>query len=291
MEPRKILIDTDMGSDCDDVGAFAVLHSFAKEGKAEILGCTHCASEISGAVALCAVNECYGAADIPVGRFTARPFLEEAICKRYTEPIMHRYLRTHEMPVFEDAVKTMRRILVNQTDVVLVTIGMFNNIAALLRSEADEISDKSGVELCRASVRCMYSMGGHFADAAYSEYNIRQDIDSARYVAEHFPMPITYIGFECGDKILTGKYLAERAEDDPMKFAYSFYDGLRESWDPITVYCAVNPHSPLFARHENVTVSFDEQGRTAVKCGGKDCYLSLAAPLGEIQEEIDRRMR
>lgn len=291
MEPRKILIDTDMGSDCDDVGAFAVLHRSAQEGKAEILGCTHCASEISGAVAICAVNECYGMPQLPVGRFTEHPFLEEAICKRYTEPVMHRYLQTHEMPRFEEAVKTMRRILAEQTDVVLVTIGMFNNIAALLRSEADEISEKNGEELCRDAVRCMYSMGGHFADAAYSEYNILQDIESARYAAEHFPMPITYIGFECGDKILTGKHLAERADDDPMKFAYSFYDGLRESWDPITVYCAVNPDSPLFARHENVTVSFDERGRTVVQDGGKDCYLSLAALPDEIREEIDRYLR
>ena len=33
---EKIILDTDMGSDCDDVGALALLNEYSNSGKAEI---------------------------------------------------------------------------------------------------------------------------------------------------------------------------------------------------------------------------------------------------------------
>ena len=38
---EKIILDTDLGTDCDDAGAIAMLINMASEGKAEILGMTH----------------------------------------------------------------------------------------------------------------------------------------------------------------------------------------------------------------------------------------------------------
>jgi hypothetical protein len=37
-EPVRIIFDTDIGSDCDDAGALAVLHKLADKGEAKILG-------------------------------------------------------------------------------------------------------------------------------------------------------------------------------------------------------------------------------------------------------------
>ncbi len=37
MDRIKVILDTDMGSDCDDAGALSLLHKFAKEGKTAIL--------------------------------------------------------------------------------------------------------------------------------------------------------------------------------------------------------------------------------------------------------------
>lgn len=44
--PRKILFDSDMGSDCDDAGALALLHTYADEGKAEIIGCVYSSGKV-----------------------------------------------------------------------------------------------------------------------------------------------------------------------------------------------------------------------------------------------------
>ena len=38
VEDELIILDTDMGSDCDDAGAMALLHHYAAEGKVDILG-------------------------------------------------------------------------------------------------------------------------------------------------------------------------------------------------------------------------------------------------------------
>lgn len=40
----KIIIDTDIGSDCDDAGALALAHNLANEGKCQILAVTNCLS-------------------------------------------------------------------------------------------------------------------------------------------------------------------------------------------------------------------------------------------------------
>ncbi|MCK9316355.1 MAG: nucleoside hydrolase, partial [Verrucomicrobia bacterium] len=37
--PAKIIFDTDMAEDVDDVGALALLHALADAGEAEILAC------------------------------------------------------------------------------------------------------------------------------------------------------------------------------------------------------------------------------------------------------------
>lgn len=285
---KKFFIDTDIGSDCDDAGALALLHHLLKKEQAELIGCTHCGSDIGGAITIEAINSRFGQAGLPIGRFTKHPFLEEEVCKKFTSQISENYLAEHPMPEFEDAVKVLRRALAQNKDVTLITIGMFNNIAELLRSKPDEISEKTGVELCRDSVSGMYSMGGHFADASYIEYNIKCDIESARYVAEHFPKPIHYIGFEVGEPLLTGKNLSQADENCPMKLAYRVFSNLRPSWDPATVYCALRPNNAFFQEQTDVTILFDKDGRTVIKNGGKDGYFKLHAPLEQITEEIDR---
>ena len=218
---EKIILDTDLGTDCDDVGAITILINMAQEGNADILGMTHCASELSGVVAVKAICDWYGMADIPIGRLTRYSFLEGERYRKITEEVSCEYEIENGVPEFEDSVKLMRRLLAENTDVTLVTIGMLNNIADLLKSEPDEISPKSGIELVESSAKCLYSMGGNFEDIEYCEYNIKTDIQSAVYVAENFPKPIIYAGFELGNKIKTGVNLKDASKNHPCRKIYN----------------------------------------------------------------------
>ena len=63
----KIILDTDMGPDCDDAGALALLHKLEKLGEAEILAVMHCTSSIWGPGCIDAINTYYKRPDIPIG--------------------------------------------------------------------------------------------------------------------------------------------------------------------------------------------------------------------------------
>lgn len=294
LEKTKIILDTDLGSDCDDAGALALLHRMADAGKAEILAVTHCASEISGAVTVKMINEFYGRADVPVGRYEESVFLETPNCVKYTRPLMDKYLVTKPMPFIENATKLLRKTLAQNKNVRIVVIGMLNNIAELLKSQPDEISPLNGAELVGNSVKDMYVMGGNFKDLTYSEWNISFATPSAQYVAKHFPRPITYCGFEIGETVLTGSRLEEKAADNPVRFAYDVHLKIEKStvfksssWDPITVYCAVEENTPLYEKSEGVGIDFDDRGCVILEKGGKDCYLITKATDQEVEKEID----
>ena len=42
MSPETIIFDTDIGCDCDDAGALALLHRLCDKGEARLLAVTHC---------------------------------------------------------------------------------------------------------------------------------------------------------------------------------------------------------------------------------------------------------
>ena len=67
-ESLKIIFDTDMGSDCDDAGALALLHAYADMGNVEIIGCIYSSGVIPfGAGIVEAINTYYGRPEIPIG--------------------------------------------------------------------------------------------------------------------------------------------------------------------------------------------------------------------------------
>ena len=60
MNITKILIDTDIGPDCDDTAAIAMLNIYSNQGKCEILGIAHCTSNPYGAGTIDAICRYYG---------------------------------------------------------------------------------------------------------------------------------------------------------------------------------------------------------------------------------------
>ena len=293
MKQVKLILDTDMGSDYDDAGAIAVMHNLSREGFADVLAVTYCSSDKKSAVAIKALNNWYGKADIPVGVYEEKEFLVEKKLQRFTYPIAESYLENNEMPKIENATKVLRKAISENKDVTLCVIGMLNNIAELLKSKPDEISDLSGEELVRKNVKNMYVMGGNFEDATYCEYNIRTDVESANYVASHFPSPIIYCGFEIGDGVVTGINLKNEPDENLTKMAYYYgscmsEDYQRDSYDPITVYCAIKQDNSFYNVVSGVEVTFGEHGETNVKKGGKDSFLVQNCTVEEIRDEIDK---
>ncbi len=293
MEKVKLILDTDMGSDFDDAGAIAVMHNLSRRGLADILAVTYCSSDKKSAVAIKAMNSWYGKDNIPVGVYEEKEFLIKKSFQRFTHPIAEHYLKNNEMPEIGNATKVLRKAISENKDITICVIGMLNNIAELLKSEPDEISDLTGEELVRNNVKNMYVMGGNFKDATYCEYNIKTDVESANFVADHFPVPIIYCGFEIGDGVVTGINLKNESDDNLTKMAYYYGSGMREeyqrdSYDPITVYCAIKQNNDFYNVVSGVKVTFGEHGETLFENGGKDSYIVKNCTTEEIRDEIDK---
>ncbi|MBE7046891.1 MAG: hypothetical protein E7396_05685 [Ruminococcaceae bacterium] len=287
----KIIIDTDMGPDCDDAGALALAHNLQRRGECEILAITHCTSPIEGTNTISAINSFYKQDHIPVGRCDKKSFLDGEFQLRYTSVISKMYLKKHKQPQYYDAVKLLRRVLSENKDVVFITIGTFNNISALMKSQPDEISDKTGVELVRDSVRLFSTMGADFrVGEPWAEFNVRMDIEASKYFAENCPVKIVYSPCLMGEEISTGKNLRNTSDENPVKIAYDIYtDGkeIRYSYDLLSVYYGVRGCDGLFKENENLKISFDDKGYTLYEKGGKDSYLENMAPKYIIEEKLE----
>ena len=198
----KVIFDTDMGPDYDDVGAMAVLHSLANQGKVTIEAVMSSNSYTLTGPTIQILNEYFKRPDIPIGIPSGKALsLKSPFC--WNEYLIARYPIKRKN--YEDAVTLYRKVLSKAEDnsITIITVGFLTNLSDLLSSEADTISDLSGYEMVKKKVKNLYCMGGRFPEGR--EYNIRRDPLSSKNVIDNWPTEIYFLGFEVGIKILTGK--------------------------------------------------------------------------------------
>jgi len=260
-EPPRIVFDTDITGDVDDVLALAMCHTLADRGACTLLGVTVSKDNPRTAAFVDAVNTFYGRPDLPVG-VTRDP----AAQRRES-----RYLRLADGPDFPhdlatndaagEAVDVLRGILAAAADggVTLVSVGTATNLAGLLRSPADAHSELGGADLVRRKVRLLSIMAGAFqtvdGDTRHLEANVVNDIPSMRTVAAEWPeeVPVVWSGFEIGVAL---PYPRQSVADDflvptphVVREAYlaSFgADHDRPCWDQSSVLHAVLPDRGFF---------------------------------------------
>jgi len=294
METKKIILDTDLGGDCDDVGAVAVLCSLAKAGRASVLAATYSIGNPWGGYFLRYELDYLGFGSVPVGTLNDDRFMTEAVYEKYTRPYIEGYRLPK--PESEDAVRVLRRALAENggvPDITLVAIGPLRNIAGLLRSEADDISPKTGTELVKENVKEFVTMLGNFADRTVCEWNVMMDIPSARYAIDSMPVKTVFAPFELGATTLTGSRLAGLPEGHPVREAYYLFNRgksyLRNSWDLVTVYCAVIGDTPLYERIP-VSAGIDGNGCIMITEGKDMAYLKQKCRDDEIVSILDELM-
>lgn len=229
---KNVILDTDIGTDSDDIGALSILCNLHRQGKINLLAVTSDTSTTEPVVTIDAICHWYGIT-VPIGN-SKFPYGDDQQHGGYARAVAKQYPRNvGEIP---DAVAVLRKALTTG-NVTLVTIGPLNNIARLLESPADGISEKSGKQLFDENVVEMYSMAGSFTND-WPEWNVAEDVAAMQVVANAVTCPWTLIPYEAGAIVKTGANFLNSA-DSPMKLGYFVHNGgPRESWDPITAYCA-----------------------------------------------------
>jgi hypothetical protein len=303
-----VIFDTDLGYDCDDAGALAVLHALADRGEAEILATMAVVGDPQSAGALDAINTYYGRPDLPVGANQgerwpdAHPYwltpdtgFLETLVAEYESDIK-------DKTQARGAVSLYRETLAAQPDasVTVVTVGFLENLAALLRSPADRHSPLSGRELVARKVERLVVMGGRYPpDPELKDFNLSdgpyRDGRTAGWVIESWPTEIIFSGSEIGDGILTGSRLAESLPANPVARAYELFPGTnsrgeRSSWDLTAVLYAVRPDAGLWRLRSDKHLVVSADGSHAWRPGAvspRRAFLVEKVPPERIKNLLD----
>ena len=298
-EPIRLIFDTDMGNDTDDVMALCMIHALQSRGAVELLAVTITKDHPQAAAFVDAVNTFYGRPDIPVGVVkggaTPEPGKFNLLADAKNEDGSARY--PHDLQSGNDAPEAaglIRKLLAAQPDnsVTLVQVGFFTNLQRLLASHPDAASPLGGRELIAKKVKTLSIMAGAFQtvswDTRHLEYNVVKDIPAAQALAKDWPTPVIWSGFEIGVAAAFPHAVIEHDLDyvkhHPLKEAYCLYNPPphdRPTWDPTALLYAACPDRGYFGLSPAGTVTVEDNGATWFRPSrdgkGRDRFLTMNA--------------
>lgn len=298
-ESVKIIFDTDLGPDYDDVGALAFLHAMADSGKAEILATMASNKNELVAPAIDVINTYFGRSELLVGapksegvNLGSSQHWADSIVAQYP----HKIRLTSEVP---DAVSVYRKILSIQPDksVTIVTVGFLTNLNNLLKSPSDNISPLTGKELVEKKIKRLVSMAGRFPEGR--EFNIYMDSSASKYVYENWPGEVIFTGFEIGWEIRTGlRLINSRIKNSPVKDVFRISIPMskedrygRMSWDETAVLIGVYGTEGFFNTAKGkIIINNDGSNKWENDPAGKQFYVIQKMPVSEMSKFIEDRM-
>ena len=288
--PVPIIIDTDIYSSVDDVGALGTAFALQIRHEAHVIAISVNTRNNRPAVATnswrcaAAIAQFYGAGDTPIG--TDMPNNGTSVNTiDYTGPCSR--LASPSTPTPQPAVSVLRQALAGQADgsVVMVGTGYSENLAALLNSPGDAISPLSGRDLVAQKVKMLVRMAGAYPRrvAVDVETNLNGNPEAAQAVTANWPTKIVWSGLEIGDRVHSGDTISRiHPANSPIRVAYEAFVGPNnwiDSYDLTAVYHAVRPLDSVLTEVGPGTNSIDGiGGNTFTLGGGNQFYLKLSRP-------------
>ncbi len=247
--PVKLIFDTDMGNDVDDLMALCMIHNLQKRGACELLAVTVTKDHPQAAAFVDAVNTLYGYPDTPIGVVRNGAAKEPGKFNLLADKHPHDLKSGADAP---EAGGLIKDILAKQPDgsVVIAQVGFFTNLARLM-------DDAEAKALIAKKVRFLSLMAGAFQTVNFNtrhlEYNVKLDIPAAQKLAKQWPTPMVWSGFEIGVAAAFPHVVIEQDLDympnHPLKDAYYLYNPPphdRPTWDPTSVLYAIYPDRGYF---------------------------------------------
>ena len=227
----RIILDTDLGGDIDDLGAVAVLHELADRGECEILGIVSDTPQRHAIGCIDAVGLYFGRR-VPVGR-PAWPLVMQ---DTYADTVARATPGVLDGEDAPEAVALLVELLRGAPDasVVVATIGQLWHQLALVQQHAD---------LVRRKVRRYVVMGGYTPLPPTSEGGrpTRAETNFAANgrpgVTADFldacPVPVVFCGFEAGNRdygYATGDDINGLPDGHPVKVGYLDFFARPPKW-------------------------------------------------------------
>jgi inosine-uridine nucleoside N-ribohydrolase len=298
-KPVRIILDTDIGPDYDDVGAVAVLYALADKGEAIPLAVMASNKNQFVAPVIDVLNTYFGRPYLPIG--APKGFgVDIGAWQKWPQMLLEKYPHTiTSTSEVQDAVALYRKILAHQPDhsVTIASIGFLTNLSNLLNSRPDQYSDLSGPDLIKRKVSKLVSMAGWFPKGR--EYNLFTDSVASANVFNHWPTTVIFSGFEIGKEIKTGLGLMNDVSlHGPVKDVFAFCipkaredSAGRMSWDETTVLAAIRGAKPYFGLERGHIVIEGGNNTWKNDKNGSQYYLTKALPDNEIAAIIESYMK
>ena len=180
----NLIIDTDAGLAVDDIGALAVAHHYADQGKVNLLATMHNTACVKGIAAVNVINTYYGRGDTPLGAYKGTFGINCDSQDTYLSNLINSYPNggiTSSASV-RDAKDVYVDVLKAQPDksVTIASIGFPVNIRNVLRNHPDLFEQK---------VKAVYYMNGPYNFGCAEGY-LGPEFDcyrAAQEVQERFP--------------------------------------------------------------------------------------------------------
>lgn len=260
---QKVILDTDIDSDVDDVHAMAVLHALEKKGEIEILGIIVTSDDTHAVACTDVLNTFYNRPDIPIGFLKGQPDLREF--SKYTKALSEEFPHDLSAETATDATTLYRKLLTENPDnsITIVTIGHLTNFQNLLKSGPDNISEMDGLTLAHQKVKRWICMGGKFPEGKEANF-YRPDPQSTLYSVTHWQKEAIFCGWEVGNEIITGGTYLKNAltENNPVYQAFRLYNDFagRASWDQVAILMLTEASSRFFIIESGGHVQVNEDG-------------------------------
>ena len=295
-DPVKIIYDTDMGNDIDDVFALAMLNNLEKRGEIDFLAITLTKDNKYAAPYCQLIDAFYDNPNVPIGA------VKDSGCETFDGKFLRQTLEAKDengdlmFPFFDlandktqyyDSVELLRKTLASQEDgsVVIAQVGFSTNLARLLDTPGDDYSPLNGRELAAKKVKYLVAMAVNYVERQ-KEYNVIKDVPSAQKVFAEWPTPIFASGFEVGREIhMTGDMMKndyEYVKYHPVKEAFKYYRGSLDAeqctWDLTTILFAARQDRGYFDLSESGEITVDDEGFTTFepKADGKAKYFKVS---------------
>lgn len=218
----KIIFDTDIGGDADDLGALAMLHNYVKSSDCELLAIMSWTTDEFAVPAIDAINRFYLHPNIPIGTRKDGTQTSETNYNKVIADNFEYKLTYNDVP---DAVELYRKILAtnDEKSVTIITVGPLLNIQRLIQSGPDSNSPLTGAELISKKVKEFVIMGGKFPKGK-NEWNFNGDMPGVtKFVIEKLEVPIVFTGFELGVQIKTGEEFNNIDKDTPLYKGFLYF--------------------------------------------------------------------
>jgi len=269
----RVILDTDIDSDVDDVQALAILHTYHQAGLIKLLGVVVTSDDSYAFACVDALNTYYGQPELPIGFLKKQDSLRNfsKYTRQVAEEFPHTITRVHQTT---ESATLYRKLLSESPDqsVVLVTIGHLTSLQNLLQSTPDSISALTGRALVKQKVKHWLCMGGQYPAGKEANF-YRPDPASTVYCLDVWEQKVVFCGWEVGKEILTGgTYLrSQLPQANPVYRAYQLYNGFagRPAWDQVAVLLLDEKAEPYFELERNGHVAVAPDGSNVWKAGEK----------------------